>query len=73
MESLIKKTLTRLLLLLELSDANIVAILLFLQEEEQRYQMMMWLRRMMGEDLDQKLTFQEIWLQAEKIRELYHA
>jgi len=70
MKHLIKKTLTRLLLILELSDTNIVAILLFLQEE-QMYQMMIWLHRMMGKDLDQKLTFQEVWLQAEKIKEMY--
>lgn len=50
-------------------DMAIVAIMLYLTINEQRWQMLLWLRRMMGEEMDKKLEFGEIWLQAEKIKE----
>lgn len=53
----------------ERTDTQILAVTLFLRGEEQRWQMALWLRRMMGENLDQKLEFREIWLQVEKIAE----
>jgi len=53
----------------ERTDPQILAVTLFLRGEEQRWQMALWLRRMMGENLDQKLEFREIWLQVEKIAE----
>jgi len=53
----------------ERTDPQILAVTHFLRGEEQRWQMALWLRRMMGENLDQKLEFREIWLQVEKIAE----
>lgn len=67
----ITNVLIKLLLILEFKDEVIVAILVFLKGEEQRWQMVLWLHRMMGEELDQKLSFGEVWLQAEKIAAIY--
>lgn len=56
------------MLILGMDDTKIMAVVCFLKGEEQRWQMVLWLQRMMGKKLDQKLTFQEVWIQAEKIK-----
>lgn len=65
----LKEILMRLLVRSGQKDMAIVAIMLYLTINEQRWQMLLWLRRMMGEEMDKKLEFGEIWLQAEKIKE----
>lgn len=50
-------------------DAKATATVgVYLMGDEQRWQMIQWLLRMMGPELDQPLTFQEVWYQAEKIK-----
>lgn len=65
----ITELLMMLLLRSGMERTAVLAIVGFLQGEEQRWQMSLWLRRMMGEEMDKKLEFGEIWLQAEKIKE----
>lgn len=45
----------------------VVAVFQTLKGEEQRWQMALWLRRMMGKHLEHHLEFSEIWNQVEKI------
>ncbi len=60
-EESILKLLVTLLLRSNLTGTQISTVLGTIQEEKQRWLLVLWLRRMMGEKLDKPLESEEIW------------